>query len=179
MSRKILIVMLLILSLVGCKTKSYKVVGVVDGDTIIVYPNTPVRIIGIDAPELKSESLKFSDDVALHMTTKEKEIEFAQISKTELTNLLLNKKVTLKELENFDAEVLENGRSGRSLRYVYLKKDDVGKLMLQKGFARIWKSIDLNIMPHHDKETEYQREEYIAKELNVGIWKNKTEENPE
>lgn len=178
MAWKFLIAIFFVFSLIGCK-KSHKVVGIIDGDTIIVYPHTPIRLIGIDAPEIKSESEKFADDVALHMTTIEKEAKFAQASKQELTNLLFNKKVTLKEVDNFDTEILENGRSGRALRFVYLSNEDVGKIMLQKGYARIWKNTHQNKTLHHKKEVEYQKEEAIAKELEYGVWKREITEKTE
>jgi endonuclease YncB( thermonuclease family) len=178
MSGKLLVAIFFMFSLIGCN-KSYKVVSIIDGDTIIVYPRTPIRIIGIDAPEIKSESEKFADDVATHLTTIEKESKLAQESKQELTNLLFNKKVTLKECDNFDTEILENGRSGRALRFVFLSKEDIGKLMLQKGYARVWKPTFQNKNIHHKKEAEYQKEENIAKELEYGIWKISLIENPE
>lgn len=178
MSWKFLATIIFMFSLVGCN-KSYKVVSIIDGDTIIVYPRTPIRIIGIDAPEIKSESDKFIDDIATNETTTEQEAKLAQESKQALTNLLFNKKVSLKESDNFDTEILENGRAGRTLRFVFLSNEDVGKIMLQKGYARTWKTTSQYKSLHHKKEAEYQNEEAIAKELKVGVWQNVLTEKPE
>lgn len=156
----------------GCKKSSYEVVNIIDGDTIIVKPYLPVRIIGIDAPEINKDSQKFKDDVEYYKTNSDQELKLALESKKELQDLLLHKKVILKAAPNLDYETQENGRTGRALRFVYLSNEDIGKSMLQKGYARIVNKATLPNTYSHQKEKEYNAEENIAKNLEKGVWES-------
>ena len=99
------------------------VIKVYDGDTITIlsklpYPESPlykfsVRLNGIDCPEIKGES----DD----------EKQCAQLAKRELENLILNKQVTLKNLNT--------EKYGRILADVYLDELHLNKHMLDKRLA--------------------------------------------
>lgn len=168
--KRLIITILLITCLSACQ-KSYKVIDVIDGDTILVQPNQCVRIIGIDAPEIKQDSQKFKDDLEKYTVSENQELYNGNKSKNELKKRILNKKVTLIECPEYSQEVLENGRSGRDLRFVRISGDDIGKWMLQNGHARIWSNAHPHLGFHHPKENEYAKEEFIAKELNVGVWK--------
>mgnify|MGYP001574967679 CR=1 FL=1 len=154
----------------GCN-KRYVVESVVDGDTIILKPFMPIRIIGIDAPEIDQQSQKFKDDVVNFNTSSEQELNMAFESKKELQRLVLNKKVTLKIDPYFNQEIQENGRSGRTLRFVFVGGDDIGKVMIQKGYARLW-NMSLPLQNnYHCKNEDYAKEEESAKNLGLGIWK--------
>jgi endonuclease YncB( thermonuclease family) len=166
-----LFVLAFIINLTGCN-KSYKVVEVVDGDTIILKPFLQVRIIGIDAPELNIESQKFKDDLERYEANPDQETKYALESKMELQKLVLNKKVTIKSAQDFDYEILENGRTGRALRFVYIANKDVGKLMIEKGFARTWNNSSIQPPYRHLKEKEYTDEEMNAKIIAAGVWQN-------
>ncbi len=95
----------------------YKVVEVLDGDTIKVKRNSKiktVRLIGIDAPELKGDEC-FSKKA--YKKTKRK---------------LLGKRVRLRR----DKKVGSKDIYGRLLRYVILKNGkNFNRVMLRRGFA--------------------------------------------
>lgn len=103
--------------------KGGRVIKVYDGDTITIVFKLPyensllyresVRLNGIDSPEIKGKN--------------ENEKISAQNSKAALSDLILNKYVTL---ENIDCE-----KYGRILADVYLKDLHVNKWMLDNNFA--------------------------------------------
>ena len=99
------------------------VVKVYDGDTITIvsklpYSNSPlyrfsVRLNGLDCPEIKGE------------TADEKKC--AEIARTEVSNLVLNKIVTL--------DNLKNEKYGRILADVYVDNLQINNHMLEKRLA--------------------------------------------
>jgi len=99
------------------------VIKVYDGDTITIasklpYPNSPlyrfsVRLTGIDCPEIKGKD--------------ENEKRCAQIAKQQMIDLVMNKQVTLK---NINTE-----KYGRILADVYLDDMHLNKVMLEKRLA--------------------------------------------
>lgn len=119
------------------------VVKVYDGDTITImsklpYPESPlyrfsVRLNGIDCPEIKGK-----DNC---------EKECAQIAKQEMTELVLNKIVTLK---NVDTE-----KYGRILADVYINDLHVNQHMIDKRLAVSYdggtKNIPKNWMKYYIK----------------------------
>lgn len=102
------------------------VVKVYDGDTITIVSKLPysesplyrfsVRLNGIDCPEIKGKDIS--------------EKECAQIAKQEMTELVLNKIVTLK---NIDTE-----KYGRILADVYVNDLHVNQHMIDKRLAVIY-----------------------------------------
>jgi len=100
-----------------------KVVKVYDGDTITIAGILPgtcnpiyrfsVRLLGIDTPEIKGNT--------------EEEKRLAKVARDELSNLILNKFV---ELKNISTE-----KYGRILADVYFEEIHVNKWLLEKGFA--------------------------------------------
>jgi len=99
------------------------VIKVYDGDTITIaaklpYPNSPVyrfpvRLNGIDAPEIKGKN--------------EDEKNAAHQAQKALENLILHKTVTLKNLQT--------EKYGRILADVYLKKVCLNQWMLENNYA--------------------------------------------
>ena len=99
------------------------VVKVYDGDTITILSKLPykdsalykfsVRLNGIDCPEIKGETLK--------------EKQCAQIARDELSKLILNKHVILKDLKT--------EKYGRILAEVYLDDLHLNQYMLDKKLA--------------------------------------------
>ena len=99
------------------------VVKVYDGDTITILSKLPykdsalykfsVRLNGIDCPEIKGETLK--------------EKQCAQLAKDELSKLILNKHVLLKDLKT--------EKYGRILAEVYLDDLHLNQYMLDKNLA--------------------------------------------
>lgn len=99
------------------------VIKVYDGDTITIASKLPykesklyrfsVRLKGIDCPEIKGRD--------------ENEKECAQLAKQELTNLVMNKMVTLKNLQT--------EKYGRILADVYIGELHLNKHMIEKRLA--------------------------------------------
>ena len=85
-----------------------KVVEVVDGDTLIIANRQPIRLYGINAPEL--------------------EYCLGKDAKDALTSLILNKKVILRE-------PLSDGR-GRILALVYQNGRLINEIMIKSGLAQ-------------------------------------------
>ena len=102
-------------------TKLYKVIRVVDGDTIVIdYNGTEekVRLIGVDTPE------------SVH-PDEEKNTEFGEKASEFSKNYLENKEITL------EFDVQERDQYGRLLAYVYLDNVMYNKTLLQEGYAKI------------------------------------------
>lgn len=85
-----------------------KVIGVIDGDTIVLENKTRLRLRHIDAPEL---GLCGSDQ-----------------AKNLLTTLVLNKKIQIKE------QIPD--QTGRSMALIYQNNTCINKLMLDSGWVR-------------------------------------------
>lgn len=117
MKKKWLIFVLSLISLASVVLNLYlyqkvqeenRVVEVVDGDTFQLKSGKRIRLLGVDAPEF--------DRCA------------GPQAKARLTELILGKRVTLKE-ETSEA-------FGRSLALVYVDRLFVNKIMLEEGWAR-------------------------------------------
>jgi micrococcal nuclease len=87
----------------------YKVIEVIDGDTVVLSNNEHVRLIGINTPE--SERYFYGE------------------AKEVLELLVLNKKVRLEK------DVDDRDTYGRLLRYVYVGDIFVNLEMVKRGFA--------------------------------------------
>lgn len=100
-----------------------QVIKVYDGDTITIaskmpYPESPmyrfsVRLNGIDTPEIKGKNAD--------------EKEIAKKARDELSTLILNKTVTLKNVQS--------EKYGRILAEVYLEDVCLNEWMIEKKFA--------------------------------------------
>ena len=87
----------------------YRVVEVVDGDTFFIANRQPIRLYGLDAPELINC--------------------YGQEAKVELSKLILNKNVELRE-------ILAEGGTSRILAMVYLNGNLLNEHLIKNGFAR-------------------------------------------
>ena len=99
----------------------YKVVRVVDGDTLIIdYNGTEerVRLIGVDTPE------------SVH-PDEEKNTEFGTTASNFSKELLTDKYVKI------ELDVQERDQYGRILAYVYLDDVMVNKILLEEGYAKV------------------------------------------
>lgn len=90
----------------------YKVIEVIDGDTLVLSNNEHVRLIGINTPE--SERYYYEE------------------AKEVLKLLVLNKNVRLEK------DVDDRDTYGRLLRYVYVGNFFVNLEMVKKGFANVF-----------------------------------------
>ena len=110
---KKLILLLLFITLVSFG-QDVKVIRIIDGDTFEIENGDKVRMIGIDAPELK-------DNEGLE-------------SKNHLKLLIENKYVSLiKDEKNKNKDFF-----GRLLRYVYLEDSDINLKMIEDGYANVY-----------------------------------------
>ena len=110
---KNLLLLLLFIPLVSFGQDT-KVIRIIDGDTFEIENGDKVRMIGIDAPELK-------DNEGLE-------------SKNHLKLLIENKYVSLiKDEKNKNKDFF-----GRLLRYVYLDDSDVNLEMIKDGHAKVY-----------------------------------------
>lgn len=130
----------------------YKVVRVVDGDTIVVDiggANVKIRLIGIDTPE------------SVHPNKKRNTQEGKQASDW-AKKLLAGKNVYL------EYDVGKTDRYGRTLAYVYLddQKTMVNRLLLQNGLAQI-----MTIQPNSRYANEFHRLQVAARQEGKGFWK--------
>jgi micrococcal nuclease len=110
---KKLILILLFIPLVSFG-QDVKVIRIIDGDTFEIENGDKVRMIGIDAPELK-------DNAGLE-------------SKNHLKLLIENKYVSLIE----DKKNKNKDFFGRLLRYVYIDNTDVNLKMIEDGYANVY-----------------------------------------
>ena len=133
----------------------YKVVRVVDGDTIVINFNgtdEKVRFIGVDTPE------------SVHSNS-DKNTEEGTIASDFTKELLSDKSVSL------EFDVSERDRYGRLLAYVYLDGEMINKTLLNEGYAKV-ATYPPNVA-YVDEFTELQR---IARENKVGFWGIASEE---
>jgi len=117
---------------------------VYDGDTIQLDDGRKIRLIGVDAPEVKS--------------VYSKEEPFGEESKRYLEKLLLGKKVYIKiGAEQFD-------KYGRTLAYVYMDDVLLNGRIIKDGWARAYVRFDYE---YKDLFVSYEKE---AKSRGIGIW---------
>lgn len=131
-------------------TEEYKVVRVVDGDTIVVNFNgkeEKVRFIGVDTPESvhPDKSKNTEEGVRASEYTKER---------------LLNKNVKL------EFDVQERDKYGRLLAYVYIEGNMYNKELLEKGYAKV-----ATYPPNVKYVDEFKELQKNARAEKMGIWK--------
>ena len=128
----------------------YKVVKVVDGDTIDVSVNgnkTRVRLIGVDTPESVS-----SDE--------NKNCEEGKIASQYTKDTLYGKNVYL------EYDVGTTDKYGRTLAYVYTEdKEMYNEILLKKGYARL-----MTIQPNVKYVNTFTKIQAKAREDKVGFW---------
>ena len=108
---------------------SYRVIKVIDGDTIKLDNGQLVRLIGIDAPETK-QGPKFDRDLKKRQISKSKELAMGRRSWQYAKSLLEGKKVHME----LDRQTYDDYH--RLLAYVYLTNGIfVNKEIIKKGFA--------------------------------------------
>ena len=119
-----------------------RVVRVIDGDTFVIETGEHVRVIGINAPEMKTI--------------------YGEPAKEHLMVLIDGKTV---DLEN-DHISADKDKYGRLLRYVFVDGVDVDKQMVKDGYAIAFLKF------RFDKAEEYKQSELEARLKKLGIWLN-------
>ena len=134
------------------KTSKYKVIRVIDGDTIVIKKGkkkVKVRLLGIDTPE------------SVHPDHKEN-IKYGNKAKRFTQKKLNNKKVRLE----YDKE--RKDKYGRTLAYIYIGKKMFNKMLLRAGHAKV------KFYPPNTKYLDsFEKAESEAIEADKGIWKNR------
>lgn len=132
-------------------TEMYKVIRVVDGDTIIVSidgKEVRVRLIGIDTPESVStygnENTKEGKEVSDYVTEQ-----------------LTGKSVYLE----YDKRRIDT--YGRTLAYVYLEdgKTMLNKVLIERGYAQV-----MIVEPNTKYMAEFEKLEAMAENSRLGFW---------
>jgi micrococcal nuclease len=128
--------------------QQYRVVQVLDGDTIVVArggSRDTIRLLGIDTPET-------------HHPTKPVQCYGPEAS--DYTTARLEG-----QLVRLEDDVETHDIYGRHLAYVYLDGNRFEDELLTKGYARL-----LVIEPNHAHARDMLREELDAKRRRVGLW---------
>lgn len=121
----------------------FKVIKVIDGDTIVVEGGEIVRYIGIDTPEINKENNNC----------------FAQEAWDMNRELVEGKKVKLKK------DVSERDKYGRLLRYVWVDDLFINEYLVRNGYASA--STFPPDVKYANDFLEFQKQ---AKEENIGLW---------
>jgi len=122
------------------QVQKFKIVNVIDGDTVKLESGEIVRLIGIDTPETKGECF------AIEATKK-------------LEELILNKEVELEK------DVSETDRYKRLLRYIRIGDSFINKILVREGFAKV-----ATYPPDIKYKDKFIEAERAAREENKGLW---------
>ena len=136
---------LLLLLLTSCTPSSnldgpFRVIKVIDGDTLKLNTTEKIRLSGINTPE-------------------KKECHY-QESKDKLTELTLNKEIYLEE------DYTNKGKYGRLLRYIHTKDQDINNYLVLEGYARVYDKYAYDTK----KYKELKELEHKARLQKVGVW---------
>jgi micrococcal nuclease len=127
-----------------CGSESGVVTSVIDGDTVALTSGERVRLLLIDAPESTGSDRDCFGDSATRA----------------LRDLVLDRRVEL---------VSETGcddRFGRRLAYLEVDGHDVGRLLIERGYACV-----LHLPPSGDERVDdYRAAEAAARDAGRGMW---------
>jgi len=143
------------------EAKTTYVKRVIDGDTIVLGNGRKVRYIGVDAPEI------------FHDSTGKKTGEECGADKA----YLANKKLVEGKTVRLEKDISETDKYGRLLRYVYLPSSPSGELfvndyLMQNGFTKT-----MTIKPDIKYASIFLYSQNLAKEKNIGLWKECSAKN--
>ena len=110
------IVFLIYLLNTKANLNTVKIKNCYDGDTCTTVSGEKIRLACIDAPEIRGKN---ADPLK------------AKASKEFINNLLSNKKVKIKRIDT--------DRYGRTVAEIFVEGTNIQKLMVQNGFAKIYR----------------------------------------
>ncbi len=173
--------------LTGAPPDTFKVLKVVDGDTLLLSNGERVRLIGVDTPEVHTSNKLYSDAKRTGQDVKTIR-ELGRKSSEFVKKLVANQEVMLK----FDrAPTIRNRRDryGRLLAYVYFTPIQFEKpptwLEEDVYFSQLYKKGFLNALIVYagygyaytkypfDHMEEFRGYAKSARESNRGLWKDK------
>jgi micrococcal nuclease len=147
-----LILVLLLISTILNAEEWIEVSHVYDGDTIQLMDGRRVRLIGINAPEIRHKNRKGEC---------QKAEPFGEDAKQYLTNKLIHQKVSLE----MDHEAQDHYH--RILAYVFLSDGTImNHKMVEQGLAYC-----LSVSPNTRYEKQFVKTQQIAMDSGKGIWK--------
>lgn len=129
----------------------FAVIRVVDGDTFWIDDSTEkgkkIRLIGIDAPEVKS-------------TPRKQAGHYGKEARAYLAKLLSNEKVRLE----YDVDHID--RYGRTLAYAYLRDGTfINAELVKRGYATV-----MTVPPNVKFSAEFVELQRKARENHRGLW---------
>ena len=125
---------------------TYKVVRVVDGDTIVLANGERIRYIGIDTPETKHPN---------------KPVQYFGKEASEA-----NKRLVEGKMVRLEYDVQQTDRYGRTLAYVYLEDGTfVNAWLVENGYARV-----STYPPNVKYQQRFLELEKKAREAKLGLW---------
>jgi micrococcal nuclease len=143
----------------------YKIKNVVDGDGMIVSnifnkKETEIRLLGIDAPEIKDCRKLRQDERELHLPG-QLLIELGYMSKNYL-HQLLPKETAITFITEVDNEV---DLFGRTLAYVFTNEETcINEILIKEGYAKPYTKY------YSTQLSSYQQLNFIAKTQNKGLY---------
>lgn len=149
---KIFLVFLFFLNFSIYSENIFKVVKVIDGDTILLENGEKVRYIGIDTPETKHPK---------------KEVEYFGEEAYKI-----NKKLVEGKKVKLEFDVQKRDRYGRLLAYVFVGEIFVNAYLLKNGYALVY-----TVPPNVKYQEKFLKLEKFARENKLGLWKEDIKEN--
>jgi micrococcal nuclease len=123
----------------------YKVIEVIDGDTIIIENGEHIRYIGVDTPETVHPS---------------KPIECFGKEASDRNKELVEGKIVFLE-----SDVEDKDEYGRLLRYVYIPQGSVSAILISGGYGYSY-----YFPPNEKHYDDFLKLELQAKSSRVGLW---------
>lgn len=127
-----------------------QVIRVVDGDTVIVALNKKpetIRFIGINTPETVAPNRPVQC--------------YGPEASARTKELLTNKIVRLEKDPSQD----DRDQYKRLLRYVFLKEENINRLLVQEGYAK-----EYTYKIPYQYQKEFRAEQKAAKKNKIGLW---------
>lgn len=118
----------------------FRVIEVIDGDTLDINTTERIRLSGVNTPETGEC--------------------FYQEAKDVLKEMILGRDVML------ERDISNKGKYGRLLRYVYIDGMFVNEELVKGGYARVYDKYKDDTKRYH----ELKEVELTAKEKGLGVW---------
>jgi micrococcal nuclease len=138
----------------------FLVTRVIDGDTFILSDKSRVRLLGIDAPEMRSSD-KMNRDADRTGQDQKTISALGKSSAQYLKDLIEGKRILLTKENDYE----DKDKYGRLLRYAYLQDGTfINGKMVEDGYAQVYRKFDLS------KKSELLDLEREARENERGLW---------